>query len=135
MQIKSISAQQTLAIRHQVLWPEQSIEFCCLDDDLEGMHYGAFEESKLVCVASVFIHNNAARLRKFATLEPFQKQGIGSAMLRHMIADLQAQQVSTFWCDARQSAQAFYAKFGFKAEGKLFYKQDIAYSRMSLALS
>ncbi|MFM2478598.1 GNAT family N-acetyltransferase [Celerinatantimonas sp. MCCC 1A17872] len=134
MQIKSISAEQTLAIRHQVLWPKQSVEFCRLEDDSQGMHYGAFENEKLVCVASIFISNNSARLRKFAILEPYRKQGIGTAMLKHIIEQLRAQQVSDFWCDARQSAQTFYAKFGLTVQSELFYKKDVPYFQMSLAL-
>lgn len=132
MLIKRISAEQTLAIRHQVLWPEQQMEFCRLEEDDEGIHYGVVEHEQLVCVASVFVHNGVARLRKFATLGSFQKKGIGSAILRYLIADLRAQKVSYLWCDARQSAQDFYARFGFRAQGELFYKQSIAYVRMSL---
>lgn len=38
------------------------------------------------------------------------------------------------WCDARQSALPFYARFGFAAAGDVFYKGDVPYLQMSRRL-
>lgn len=132
MEIKKIAAQDTLPLRHRVLWPDESIEFCKVDEDDSGTHYGVFIDERLVCVASVFITNNVARLRKFATDPDFQGQGIGSMLLQTMMSELMSHRVEMFWCDARESACSLYQKFGMTRQGERFYKGDVPYFRMSI---
>lgn len=143
MHIEELDWQDTLTIRQKVLWPNKSEKFCHVEGDNEACHYGVFIDKNLVCVASVYLHpiiNNkgdftkSARLRKFATLPSHQKQGIGSFVLTHIIHSLKTQSINTFWCDARESAIPFYQRFGLKTEGPRFYKSDIAYFKMQIAL-
>lgn len=130
-----ITAEQTLPIRHQVLWPEQSVEFCRVPDDADGLHYGVYEGGVLVCVASVFIAGDQARLRKFATLPEYQGKGIGTAVIEYILAELKGNNVRGFWCDARESAGGFYHRFGMAAEGERFYKGDVPYFKMAMILT
>ena len=88
MDVRKISAEETLALRHRVLWPEKSIDFCRVEEDDVGLHFGAFVDGELVCVASVFVSDNVARLRKFATSPEYQGQGIGSSVLKVIILSL-----------------------------------------------
>ncbi|GAD79389.1 GNAT family N-acetyltransferase [Vibrio ezurae] len=134
MQIRQINASSTLSIRHQVLWPNKPIEFCKVDEDELGVHFGAFKNEQLVCVASVFITASNARLRKFATLPQEQGKGIGSAMIRHIIEYLTQRNIDVFWCDARESAIDFYHKFDMHTEGERFYKSEVAYFKMILSV-
>jgi len=87
--------------------------------------------NKLVSVASIYIENKNARLRKFATLNSYQKIGIGSKMLYFILDILKNNEINYFWFDARKSAIGFYEKFGFELEGKEFYKSGILYYKMS----
>ena len=91
-------------------------------------------ETKLVCVASIYLQGEQARLRKFATLQNYQNKGIGSEVLRYILASLKERGITYFWCDARESALGFYEQFGLKAEGAGFYKADISYYKMALTL-
>ncbi|TCS39741.1 GNAT family N-acetyltransferase [Reinekea marinisedimentorum] len=135
MKIKTLTWQQTIDIRHQVLWPHKDPSFCKVEGDETGRHYGAQVDGCIVSVASVYIHGDRARLRKFATVAAFQKQGIGTAMLKHMLAEVsQIPNVNLFWFDARESAIAFYRKFDFKTEGERFFKSDIPYFKMTKKL-
>ncbi|PSW20889.1 N-acetyltransferase [Photobacterium sanctipauli] len=134
MKIERIDAELTLPIRHHVLWPKKSIDFCRVPDDANGLHYGVYQENQLVCVASVFIDGQTARLRKFATLPEYQGQGMGTALIKAVIEQLVANGVTTFWCDARESAQGFYHRFGMAPQGERFYKGDVPYFKMSVAL-
>ena len=81
MEIRTISWQQTIPLRHSVLWPNKSAQYCYVDGDAEGLHFGAYINEDLVCVASVYLALNKARLRKFATDAGYQNQGIGTQMM------------------------------------------------------
>ena len=133
--IQEITAAQTLPIRHQVLWPHKPIAYCLVAGDESAQHWGAFHADKLVSVGSLYINNQQARLRKFATLTDFQGQGIGSQMMTQMLATLSSQAVHYFWLDARETAIPFYQRFGLNCEGERFYKEDIAYVKMSKHLN
>ncbi|ART81054.1 GNAT family N-acetyltransferase [Oceanisphaera avium] len=134
MCIRLIDWQDTIAIRHQVLWPHKAPAFSKVDNDEQGLHFGAFIGETLVGVASVFIEGHRARLRKYATLSDFQGQGIGSQVLNAIFAELKRYPVSYFWCDARESAIGFYQRFGMQVESERFYKSAVAYVKMGCAL-
>ena len=132
IELRTISADETLPIRHAVLWPDKPVDFSRIEDDAEGWHLGGFLDNKLICVASVFFAGNVARLRKFATDPAYQSKGAGSAVLHHIIRHLERGQTTRFWCDARLSASDYYVRFGMKREGEVFYKEDIPYVKMAL---
>ena len=134
MEICAISWEQTIPLRQSVLWPNKLPEYCHVDGDIEASHFGVFVDGLLVCVASVYLTSNRARLRKFATEPRYQNQGIGSKMLEHIIQTLRSSQVDIFWCDARESAIQFYDRFGMQACSERFYKADVAYYKMEVAL-
>ncbi|MDO3387494.1 GNAT family N-acetyltransferase [Gilvimarinus sp. SDUM040013] len=132
MQIHQITTKEALPIRHRVLWPDKPVSFCEVEGDDDAIHYGAFTDGQLVCVASVYLEGSEARLRKFATLPEFQRRGIGSQVIEHAIAKLRHLNVRYFWCDARTSAQGFYQRFGLAVEGPKFEKSGVSYYKMSV---
>jgi len=134
VKIVTINWQQALPIRHQVLWPEQSEEFCRVNGDQSARHFGVVIDKKLVCVASIYEHGESVRLRKFATLADYQGQGIGSAMLRHILTELRSGEFKVFYCDAREAATAIYQKIGMQRQGQRFYKEHVAFYKMSMAI-
>jgi GNAT superfamily N-acetyltransferase len=132
MDIRTISWEQTIPLRHTVLWPSKPPEYCHVEGDIDGLHFGTFINDKLVCVASVYLDLKAARLRKFATDANYQNQGIGSKMLTHIIQYLKQSQTECFWCDARESALDFYKRFDMQKCSDRFYKTDISYFKMKV---
>lgn len=134
MQIRLISPEATLPIRHSVLWPSKPIEFCQVKEDGSGNHFGVFENDVLLCVASIFITGAEARLRKFATLHEHQGKGFGTRMIEYIIEYLKQKGVTYFWCDARESAQDFYARFDMQKRGERFFKSGEPYFRMFVDL-
>jgi len=134
MEIKSITWQETIPLRHKVLWPNKPPEFCKIDDDEKGLHFGSFINNELICVASIYLKADKARLRKFATDANFQNQGIGSNMLDFIIRYLKNTQTKVFWCDARESALGFYERFDMHKYSEIFYKADVAYFKVKITL-
>lgn len=134
MEIRNICWQQTIPLRQSVLWPTKPAEFCHVEGDDDALHFGAFIDDELVCVASVYVESNKARLRKFATNSNYQGLGIGSKVLTSILCHLKKTEATTFWCDARESAVSFYQRFGMEQYGERFYKGEIAYFKMEVAL-
>jgi ribosomal protein S18 acetylase RimI-like enzyme len=117
-----------------VLWPKKRPEYCYVDGDIDGLHFGAYINDELVCVASIYFMSNKARLRKFATDVRYQNLGIGTKMINFILQSLQNTPAQLFWCDARESAVAFYQRFGMKKCSEIFYKADVAYFKMEADL-
>ncbi len=134
--IQPVTAEDTLPLRHSVLWPDKPFDYVKLPDDADGYHVGGFVAGKLVSVISVFIDEstNTARFRKFATHPDYQNQGIGTQLLNQVIHHVWQAGVTELWCDARLTAAAFYERFGMQADGDVFCKGDIAYSRFVMKL-
>ncbi|KAI0330512.1 GCN5-related N-acetyltransferase [Cubamyces sp. BRFM 1775] len=146
--IRKISADDTVALRHSVLWPDHPVSHVLLPEDASGYHYGAFlpTSASPVAVISVFIDplpsasteassSRAARFRKFACDPTHQGRGIGSQLLQHVFeAATKDLGCSVIWCDARLSASAWYERRGMQRFGERFFKGDIEYVRMMRAL-
>ncbi len=134
MEIRKIAWQDTLDIRHKVLWPDKPKEFCMVDGDETANHYGILSENQIVGVASTYRNKDKVRLRKFAVDTKLQNTGYGSEMLRRII-ELEKQNAGgIFWCDARETAIGFYKRFGLQVEGDAFIKSGKRYFKMSISL-
>lgn len=127
MIIKQITSSETLAIRHKVMWPTKPISFVMLPNDENGKHYGLFLNDKLISVISIFIEDNIAQFRKFATLKEHQGKGYGSYLLEEIINLLKQEKINKLWCNARVEKTNFYKKYKLKCTEKKIKKEDIEY--------
>ncbi|HEX8428208.1 GNAT family N-acetyltransferase [Hymenobacter sp.] len=134
VEIRPIASADTYALRHQVLWPDKPLEYVKVENDAAGLHFGAFLKEELVAVISLFVEGAEARFRKFAAHPNYQRQGIGSALLQHIMAEARPHGATHIWCDARQDSAGFYARFGLLPEGPVFFKGPIPYVRMDREL-
>ena len=134
MKLVQRNSEDTLSIRHQVLWPNELPEYCRVVGDNNALHFGVTINDELISVASIYINDSTARLRKFATLKKFQEKGAGSFLLNHIIKTLKRIKISYFWFDARESAVGFYNRLGFISTGELFYKNKVAFCKMYTTL-
>lgn len=134
MEVKQIDAKDTLELRHKILRPNGDLESCQYpgDNDELTFHLGAYEDDKLVSVASFYMDNHPQvpaeyqfRLRGMATDEDNRGQGMSSALLRTAFPLIKKNHVNTIWCNARTSAVGFYEKVGFKPIGEEFEIEGI----------
>ena len=132
--LQIVPLQDCLTLRHNVLWPNAPLAASRVEGDEEALHYGIRVDGQLICCLSVFkLGDDLYQIRKFATDSAYQGQGYGSRLLTSVLASLGTS--GKVVLDARLSAQGFYTKFGFSAQGDVFNKSDVAYIRMAKALS
>jgi len=134
IEIRSVLTNEILEIRHQVLWPEKSIEFVKVPEDENASHFGLFVNERLASVISLFPDNKNMRFRKFATIPEFQNKGLGSQLLKFVINYSQGNHYKNIWCDARSNALGFYERFGFSKFSEPFFKEEIEYYKISKTL-
>ncbi|OBZ71676.1 putative N-acetyltransferase YitI [Grifola frondosa] len=146
-----ITADQTIPLRHSVLWPDHPVSHVLLPEDHSGCHYGAFLSARDIPVAVISVFKeplpltgtitpeipagtSAARFRKFACDPSFQGQGIGTKLLEHVFSIARSElKCDVVWCDARISAAGWYERRGMIRFGDTFYKGALE-SRRSQAI-
>jgi len=127
--IRIVSAQEVIPIRQIILRPGRPASDCVFahDEDSDTRHFGALVEGAMVGVASVYHlpppgtnDDGAWQLRGMAVLEPSQRRGIGSTLVRACCEHVAAQGGARLWCHARTGAVPFYAKLAFEVVGAEF---------------
>lgn len=135
MEVKTINASDTWPIRHEVMWPDQPFEFVQLEEDNLGIHFGVFDEDKLVSIVSCFMEEKEMQFRKLATLEEYQGKGIASHLLKYILEFAREKGIKKVWCNARTNKKSFYEKFGMKDTFKTFVKSGQEFTIMEILLS
>lgn len=134
MEIKSIKASQTWQIRHEVMWPDQPLEFVQLEEDNLGLHFGVFDQEKLISIVSCFVADDEMQFRKLATLKEFQGKGSASQLLHYILKLAKENNLKKVWCNARTNKKSFYEKFGMKETLKTFIKANQEFTIMEIIL-
>lgn len=127
IEIKNISAQETYAIRLEVLRKDIDLPYKFNGDlDTDTFHLGAFKDDKLIAVSSFMKVKNSHfkgsqfQLRGMATLTKYQGFGLGKQLIIKAEEILKPLNINCLWCNARIIAVDFYKKQGFKTFGEKF---------------
>jgi ribosomal protein S18 acetylase RimI-like enzyme len=129
IEIKKITAFETITVRHPVLRSGKPIASCYFegDDLLTTGHYGLFFENQLTGVISVFevknklfSENHQFQIRGMAVLAQFQKMGFGEALLNYCENEIRLKKGELIWFNARETAVGFYKKSGYVVWGDQF---------------
>jgi len=134
MNIRKISAEDTLQLRRDVLYPNEPLEAVKVDHDEDGLHFGVFDQGQLVTVVSLFPGRESAQFRKLATAPAAQGKGFGKAILAHLVDICKKEKIKLLWCNARDTAVTFYDRLGYTKKGDYFVKGGINFVRMELSL-
>lgn len=127
LQIEQIRPELTWRLRQEILYPESKLNEMAMEEDNHGYHFGAFKDNKIVAVVSLFQKGADFQFRKFAVATDLQGTGIGKTMLQHIIDFANTGGATRIWCNARDTAIAFYVKYGFMQTGTLFSKNGFDY--------
>lgn len=136
MNIRSIKAEQTYALRQEILRPGLPLDACKFPEDHDQftVHFGAYETeksvSKVLGIVSLFnvdepgtsdeYHGSAWQIRAMATDEIIRGKGYAAALLVSCEKYALSRGGSLIWCNARTSAVGFYMKQGYQVAGEEF---------------
>jgi GNAT superfamily N-acetyltransferase len=132
--IEQIRPELTWRLRRKVLYPNEPLFKMEMEEDYHGWHFGAFTDDALVAVVSLFQNDTDFQFRKLAVSAVMHGQGVGKALLQHLVNFSRAQGATRIWCNARDVAIGFYLKQGLKQTGELFSKNGIDYEIMEMGL-
>ncbi|MEO6851981.1 MAG: GNAT family N-acetyltransferase [Mucilaginibacter sp.] len=128
--LEQIRPELTWRLRQQVLYPNQKLYEMELEEDNDGIHFGAFTDNKLIGVVSLFNTGDDYQFRKFAIEPNYQGKGVGNALLAYITDFAKAGGATRLWCNARSSAIGFYIKNGFEHSGSFFSKNGFEYEML-----
>lgn len=139
MEVRQISAAETIPIRHRVLRKNKAVETCYFtgDKDLNTFHLGVFFNAELAGICTLVKNNKeihqdvfSHQLRGMAVLEEYQGSHIGKTLMEFLPEFLTSKGIFQIWCNARISAVSFYQKFGFTTHGFEFNIPDVGPHRL-----
>ena len=125
--IEQIRPELTWNLRQKVLYPAQKLYEMEMDEDQDGIHFGAFADNQLIGIISLFNRNGDFQFRKFAIEPEYQGNGTGNALLTYITDFAKAEGGTRIWCNARSTATGFYDKNGFSHTGQFFSKNGFEY--------
>ncbi|GAC1311223.1 MAG: GNAT family N-acetyltransferase [Mucilaginibacter sp.] len=134
MHIEQITPELTHRLRRDVLYPGQKLFEMEMDEDRNGIHFGAFKDNKLVAVVSLFQNGEDFQFRKLAVDPQVQKMGVGAGLLNYINDYAMVNGGKRMWCNARDTAIGFYLKAGYKLTGQQFSKNGFDYEIMEKAI-
>lgn len=128
MQLRPITAERVISLRHQVLRPHRPVSECTYPtDEAPGtFHLALTHDDAIIGCASAHLEplgerpGMTYRLRGMAVLEPYRNQGLGARLLEAIEAEARQRGAQRIWCNGRISAERFYRRHGWLDEGPPF---------------
>lgn len=129
LRIKTITPQQTHAVRQPVLRPGLPESSCIFPGDelATTTHLGIYDGDKLAGILSLFENTNNLfeaekqfQIRGMAVLPEYQKKGLGEKLMEEAEQHARNNNAALVWCNARKSATGFYKKTGYRSTGSPF---------------
>ena len=122
-----------VALRMEILRKPLGLSFSEeeLQREKDDILLGAFEDEKLVaCCMLTKISEETCKLRQMAVSQKMQRNGIGAALMHFAENVARDAGYRSMIMNARKTAQGFYEKLGYKADGKEFIEVTIPHFEM-----
>lgn len=129
---------EAVDLRRQILRAPLGLDFTPeeLQAEADYIHIAAYMDGFLAgtCIL-IEKGDDAFQLRQMAVLEAYEGQKVGKTLLRHAERVARARGRNRIDLNARVSAQPFYTKNGYVAEGDVFTDLTLPHIRMSKSLT
>ena len=125
--------QEMIALRMEILRKPLGLSFN--EEDLakekDDILLGAFEDDQLVaCCILTKVSEETCKLRQMAVHDKMQRNGIGAALMHFAENVARDAGFKSMIMNARKTAQGFYEKLGYKADGNEFIEVTIPHYEM-----
>jgi len=125
--------QEMIALRMEILRKPLGLSYN--EEDLakekDDILLGAFEDDQLVaCCILTRVSEETCKLRQMAVHEKMQRNGIGAALMHFAENVARDAGFKSMIMNARKTAQGFYEKLGYKADGNEFIEVTIPHYEM-----
>ena len=134
---KSELYQQMLRLRNAILREPLGLSFTQSDIEAEqgDHHFGLVEQGRVVaCAIAVDLSAGRVKIRQMAVDAEYQRQGLGSELMRWIEGSLREQSVSEIELNARDVAKDFYRRLGYVIQGDEFIEVGIPHFKMTKRL-
>ena len=131
------ASKEAYAIRQKVFIEEQGVPQEMEIDELDPIAWHALAFRGNQCIGTgrlTEVAQNTGQIGRMAVLASFRGNGVGKAILMHLIDLAVSQKMSSISLHSQVSAIPFYEKFGFKAEGAIYEEAGIPHRNMMLIL-
>lgn len=127
-------AAELFDIRHRVFVVEQGVPLELEHDayDADALHLLARVEGHSVATGRLLDDGHIGRM---AVLPQWRGRGIGTAMLRTLVAEAQRRGLRRVFLHAQCDAIPFYERLGFVAEGEVFVDAGIDHRTMGRGIT
>lgn len=122
------------AIRYDVFVKEQGLTSSVYDDpdDRYSVHVLAAIGDEVVGTGRVTFIGDEAQIAWVAVQLPYRAQGVGRAVMEHLLRVSVEQRVRIISLNAQTHALHFYEMLGFRAVGRRFHMSNIEHQHMIL---
>jgi len=134
----SLDYQAAVTLRRAVLRAPLGLDFTPDQLAAEGAdtHFVAFDGDRLVGAVVMTPYSvEVVKLRQMAVSPEAQGQGVGAALLKTFEAHAHTSGLTGITLAARVTAQAFYERNGYEAQGDVFEEVTIPHIKMTKRLS
>ena len=138
LQVKQIFSDEAKArafgIRMRVFVSEQGVprDIELDDDDQHAIHFLATSSGRAVGTARLVMRGKKAKVGRMAVLKKYRRKGIGTALLKRVIAAAKRRGARIIFLHAQITVIEFYEKMGFRCVGPVFDEAGIAHRQMVL---
>lgn len=122
--IKALRIRKEVFIEEQKVTPDLEVEY-----EHESTFYLLFFNDQAVATGRWRATETGLKLERFAVLPAYRNKGIGSALLRKVLSDLNYYG-GKIYLHSQLKAIRFYERQGFVKSGKLFYEAGIPHYLM-----
>jgi len=124
--------EQAWAIRRTVFIEEQHVpeEIEMDEDDAHAFHALALDATTPVGCGRMVAHDGYVKIGRMAVLRERRGQGIGRSILLFLMERARQRGIGRAVLHAQLTAEGFYLKNGYIADGEVFKEAGIAHRRM-----
>ena len=136
--IKDSFYKEAVVIRKELFFKNMKNSSDLIQDNFEenGIHLVCLKENEVVGTGRLNIESKTSVISQMAIISAYQNQGVGSELVKELIKYSKGKELFKIKLSARETALAFYKKFGFVAVGDKYpsQKTGIIHQQMELKI-